>query len=92
MSEAFPMELLGELVAVHPDDKHERVKLPDWQRELTGTVIAVGPGRQLANGDHAPMGVQVGDRVLFGAAVGMESVFDGKPLRVMRDSEIDAVL
>lgn len=92
MSEAFPMDLVGELVAVRPDAPEGGVLLPDWQRGLTGRVLAVGPGRELLNGTRAPMSVQVGDRVRFGAAVGMESTFNGEPLRVMRDSDIDMVL
>ena len=31
----------------------------------------------------------MGDRVSFGAAVGMESVYDGQPIRILRDSEVD---
>lgn len=93
MTEVFPMDLIGELVAVRPDPPTKsHVILPDWQKALTGTVIAVGPGRELENGSRAPMSVAVGDRISFGAAIGMESSFQGQPLRVMRDSEIDMVL
>lgn len=90
--EKFPMEMLGDLVAVRPDEPDSSVALPAWQRTLHGVVLAVGPGLPLVDGGAAPMSVQVGDRVVFGAATGMESVFAGKPLRVMRDSEIDMVL
>lgn len=93
MSEAFPMQLLGELVAVRPDEATEsHVRVPDWERKLTGTVIAIGPGKELRPGLLAPMSVAPGDKIIFGAAVGMESSFNGKPLRIMRDSEIDVVL
>lgn len=93
MSEAFPMQLVGELVAVQPDEAPRGTVLkPDWEKNLTGTVIAIGPGKQLRDGSHAPMSVAVGDKIVFGAAIGMESVFAGKPLRIMRDSEIDVVL
>jgi chaperonin GroES len=87
------MQLVGELVAVYPDEPTEsHVILPDWQKTLTGTVVAIGPGKQLRDGALAPMGVAVGDKIVFGAAIGMESVFNGKPLRIMRDGEIDVVL
>lgn len=93
MSEAFPMQLLGELVAVRPDEVTEsHIRVPDWERKLTGIVIATGPGKELRAGQLAPMSVAPGDRIIFGAATGMESSFNGKPLRIMRNSEIDAVL
>ena len=93
MSEAFPMQLVGELVAVQPDEAERgRVLKPDWEKTLTGTVVAIGPGKTLRDGALAPMSVAVGDKIVFGAAIGMESVFNGKPLRIMRDGEIDVVL
>lgn len=35
----------------------------DWPS--LGTVMAVGPGRIIEGGEREPMGVEVGDRVLF---------------------------
>ena len=66
--------------------------MPDWKRELKGRVVATGPGRPLYHGGHAPMQTEVGDRVTFGAAKGMEAVRNGRQLRILRDSDIDAVL
>ena len=88
----FPIDLIGELVAVQPELPHARIRMPDWQRSLEGVVLAVGPGKPLIDGTHAPMNVKVGDRVTFGAAAGMESVVNGHMIRVMRESDIDMVL
>jgi chaperonin GroES len=89
----FKQRLLGDMVAVEPEvEPQGKIKLPDWQRILRGTVVATGPGAPLYNGKIAPMECKVGDRVIFGAATGMESVYCGKPLRIMRDSDVDAVL
>lgn len=88
----YRQKLMEDLVAVEMLDEPEgRVRLPDWQRTLRGRVVAVGPGRTLAQGASAPMACHVGELVSFGAAVGMESVYDGMKLRLMHDSDIDAV-
>jgi chaperonin GroES len=75
-------------------DKAEGViKLPDWQRTLRGEVIAVGPGRMLPLGERAPMECRVGDTVSFAATAGMDSDYGvGKRIRLMRDSDVDAVV
>jgi co-chaperonin GroES (HSP10) len=82
------------LIAVEPDvvDARLMIKLPDWQRNLQGTVLAVGPGLPLADGGEAPMMCKVGDRVLFGAAAGMEAAYKGALIRILHDSDVDAVL
>jgi co-chaperonin GroES (HSP10) len=80
----FPMQLLGELVAVLPEPAAKtKVILPDWQKSLFGRVLAFGPEAK---------DVKIGDKVNFGAATGMESVLDGAAIRIMRESEIDFIL
>lgn len=89
----FKQRLVGDLVAIQPiDPEPATILMPDWQRTLRGKVIAVGPGAPLANGKIAPMSVKVGDFVVFGAAAGMESVYCGEAIRIMRDENIDCVL
>ena len=82
----FPMQLLGELVAVRPDSvKPEKGKIlmPDWSRCLRGRVLAVGPEcRELAVGDH----------ITFVATAGMESVLNGAAIRIMKESDVDATI
>ncbi len=83
MSKKFPIELLDQLIAVKPADAARgSILLPDWQRSLEGSVIAKGP---------AASELKIGDRVFFGAATGMESVFDGTPIRIMREDDVLAV-
>jgi chaperonin GroES len=90
----FSQRLLDDLIAVAVQDKAEGViKLPDWQRILRGEVIAVGPGRMLEYGERAPMECQVGDIVSFAATAGMDSDYGvGKKIRLMRDTDVDAVI
>jgi co-chaperonin GroES (HSP10) len=74
----FPMQLLGDLVAVLPESVRQTgpIILPDWQRSLTGSVLACGPDC---------IELKTGDRIRFGAASGMESVFDGAAIRIMSE-------
>jgi co-chaperonin GroES (HSP10) len=78
------MQLLEELVAIQPEPKPPGLKIltPDWTRCLKGKIIATGPDC------HE---VKIGDTVSFGATSGMESVFDGATIRIMRESDIDFV-
>jgi chaperonin GroES len=70
-----------------------RIKLPDWQRHLIGTVIAVGPGRPLYTGGRAPMSCQVGDKVGFAPTAGMDFEYTsvGQSIRMMRDPDVDVI-
>jgi chaperonin GroES len=90
----FSQRLLDDLIAVALLDKTDgMIKLPDWQRTLRGEVVAVGPGRMLPLGERAPMECRVGDKISFSAAAGMDSSYGvGKAIRIMRDSDADAVL
>lgn len=78
---AFTSELLGELVAVRCESSKPgaTILLPDWQRSLFGWVVSCGP---------EATDVKRGDYVTFGAASGMESVYSGIAIRVMRQSDI----
>src|SRR5215212_5505313 len=68
--------------------------IPDTAKEkpMQGEVLAVGPGARNEKGDLVPMGVQVGDRVLFGKWSGTEVKLDGDELLIMKESDIMGVL
>jgi len=84
MAVEFSQRLLGEMIAVEPEvQPRGKILLPDWQRNLRGTVLAVGPEATEC---------KVDDTVIFGAATGMESAYKGHDIRIMRDSEVDAVI
>ncbi len=57
-----------------------------------GEVIAVGPGKRDEQGKLIPMGVQVGDKVIFGKYSGQSVKIDGEELLVMREDDIMGVL
>ncbi|HHZ70245.1 MAG TPA: co-chaperone GroES [Methylococcaceae bacterium] len=62
------------------------------EKPSEGTVLAVGNGKVLDNGDVRALDVKVGDRVLFGKYSGNEVKVDGDDLIVMREEDIMGVL
>lgn len=85
---------LDDRVVVRPNDAEETtaggIVLPDAAKEKQqrGTVIAVGPGRMLDSGQRSPVGVKVGDEVLFGKYGGTEIELDGDEVKILRESDI----
>lgn len=78
----FPLNLIGELIAVTFEPVHGAIRLPDWKRSLKGTVIARGSDVQ-----H----VSEGSIVSFGAAVGMDSSYAGQEIRILKEQDLDFV-
>jgi len=69
---------------VIPDNAAEK---PDQ-----GEILAVGPGKANDKGDVKPLGVKVGDRVLFGKYSGQTVKVDGDELLVMKEEDLFAVV
>ncbi|MGO9443166.1 MAG: co-chaperone GroES [Thiobacillaceae bacterium] len=70
------------------------IVIPDTATEKPdqGEVLAVGPGKKDDNGKTIPMGLKVGDRVLFGKYAGQGVKVDGEELLVMREDDIMGVI
>jgi chaperonin GroES len=89
---------LRDKVVVERSEAEERtaggIVLPDTAKDKPkqGTVVAVGPGRVLENGEVKALEVKKGDRVLFSSYAGSEVKVDGKEFLVMAESDILAVL
>ncbi len=69
---------------VIPDNAAEK---PDQ-----GEIMAVGNGKVGDDGKVRPLGVKVGDRVLFGKYSGQTVKVEGDELLVMREEDIMAVV
>jgi chaperonin GroES len=88
---------LGDKVVVKASTAEERtlggIVLPDSAREKPqqGTVVAIGPGRLLENGDRAPMSVAVGDTVIYSKYGGNEVKLGGEELLILDQESIYAV-
>lgn len=70
------------------------IVIPDAAAEkpIKGEVLAVGSGKILEDGKVRPVGVKVGEIVLFGKYSGTEVKLDGDELVVMREDDIMAVI
>lgn len=85
---------LDDRVVVKPAESEEKtaggIVLPDnaKERQQRGSVIAVGPGKLLDNGERAALSVTVGDEVLFGQYAGSEVKIDGEEYKIMRESDL----
>jgi chaperonin GroES len=90
----YRQQLLGDLIAVEleVEDPYAAILTVGWNQSLRGRVVAVGQGRPRDDGTLVPMACKVGDTVTFGPAVGMVSVYEGVPIRIMRDSDVDGVV
>lgn len=66
------------------------IVLPETAKEKPqkGTVLAVGPGKMLENGERVAMIIQKGDRIIFGKYAGSDVKIDGKEYKILRESEI----
>lgn len=70
------------------------IVIPDsaTEKPIQGTVIAVGSGTVLDNGDVRPVDVKVGDNVLFGKYSGTEVKVGGEELLVLREDDVIGVI
>lgn len=58
-----------------------------------GRVLAVGPGDRLPDGSRAPMGVKVGDEILYSRAPANGILIDGRETVFLHEEQhIEAVL
>lgn len=66
------------------------ILLPDTAQKKSqkGTVIAVGSGKVLDNGERLPFEVAVGDRVLFAKYSGVDIEEGGKKFLLLSERDI----
>ena len=87
----------GERVLVRRVQEAETVRggiiIPDTAKEKPqeGVVVAVGTGRY-DKGQHVPMTVKEGDRVLFGKYSGSDIKIDGEEFLIIKEEEIFGIL
>jgi chaperonin GroES len=61
-------------------------------KSVEGTVLKVGPGKLLENGELRPMSVKEGDKVLFEKYGDREIEVDGQKFVLISEDNISAVL
>ena len=95
---ATQLKPLGSNVIVKPTPREEMTKsgivLPDTAKERPqeGTILAVGSGRTLDNGNREEIEVSAGQKVLFQKYAGTEFKLDDDELLILKASDILAIV
>lgn len=88
---------LGDKVLVKPNTSEEKtaggIVLPDSAKERPqeGTVVSVGTGRILDNGQKVEIGVKAGDVVIYSKYGGTEIKIEGTEHLILDESSILAI-
>jgi chaperonin GroES len=95
MTTEFRIRPLADRIVVKPADRAAITKsgiiLPDTaskERPMEGTVLAIGVGRLDDQGKHIPIGVAVGDTVLFTKYGGTEYKVDDIEYLILSEKDI----
>lgn len=89
---------LYDRVIVKREEEEERsaggIVIPDTAKEkpVRGTVVAVGTGKILDNGDTRALAVKAGDKILFGKYSGTEIKIDNEDVLVLREEDILGII
>jgi len=89
---------LGDRLLVKRVDAEDKTSggiiLPDSAKEKPreGTVIAVGNGKLMENGERASMTVKKNDRVLFSSYAGSEVKIGGDDFMILGEDEVLAII
>ena len=95
---ALKLKPLADRIIVEPIEQEEMtasgIYVPETAKEKPqeATVVAVGPGRLLDNGERAPMEVKVGDQVIFAKYAGSEVKLEDTRYLILGEKDILAVL
>jgi chaperonin GroES len=97
MAGKFGLKPLEDRVVVKPIEEEETtisgLVIPDTAKEkpTEGEVVAVGPGRY-EDGSLVPMGVKVGDRVIYSKYGGNEYKYKGDEYVILQARDIYALI
>jgi len=89
---------LDDRVLIKPTQAEDKtasgIYLPESAKEkpITGTVVAVGPGKINDDGSRSAVCVKKGDKVLYGKYSGTEIDIDGDEHMILKESELLAVV
>ena len=89
---------LGDKILVKRVEAESKTKsgivLPDTAKEKPkrGTVLALGDGKRLDNGERAKFNVKKGDQVIFASYAGTEIKLDGEELLILTEDDVLAIV
>ena len=83
----------GDRVLIKSDDAMEKkgsILIPDVAKEKpqSATVVAVGPGKQMEDGQYLKPPFKVGDKILASKFGGTEVKIDGEDYRLVNTEDI----
>ncbi len=85
---------LEDRILIKPSDPETKTEsglyLPESAKEkpMQGTVVAMGPGKLLDNGERVKPSVKRGDTVVFGKYAGTEIEIKNVKHMIMRETEL----
>src|ERR1700733_5101308 len=89
------LQPLDDRIVVRPSEGEETTAsglvIPDTAKEKPqqGEVLAVGPGRRAENtGELIPLGISVGDTVVYSKFGGTEMPIEGKDLLILTSRDV----
>jgi chaperonin GroES len=88
---------IGDRVVVKPEPEEVKTKsgivLPDTAKEKPseGTVVAVGTGRILDNGQKVAIEVKIGDKIIYSKYGGTEVKIEGEEYMILAERDILAI-
>ena len=89
---------LHDRLLLKPIEAETRTKggliIPDTAQEkpMQGKVVAVGKGKRLEDGRLEPLGVKVGDTVIYGKWSGTEVKLDGTEHVILKEEDLFGVV
>jgi chaperonin GroES len=90
---------LDDRIVVQPNEAEQTTAsglvIPDTAKEKPqqGTVLAVGPGKRAENsGELIPLGIEVGQTVLYSKYGGTEVTVEGKDLLILSSRDVLAIV
>ena len=93
------LQPLEDRIVVRPAEAEEKTAsglvIPDTAKEKPqqGEVLAVGPGRRAENtGELIPLGIAVGDKVVYSKYGGTEITIDGEDLLILQARDVLAIV
>ena len=93
------LQPLEDRIVVRPNEGEEKTAsglvIPDTAKEKPqqGEVLAVGPGRRSEqSGEIIPLGISVGDTVVYSKYGGTEITIDGEDLLILTSRDVLATV
>ena len=89
---------LEDRVLVRPVDAEEKtasgIYLPESAKEkpMQGTVVAMGPGKMLDNGERVEPSIKNGDTVVYSKYAGTEVEIKNETHLIIRESELLGII